>query len=338
MHATSEFLHPYDVGLILTYKCQCACKHCMFNCGPAWEEWMTLENIQEALQMILALGSVRQIHFTGGEPFLNFPLLLAGVQAAKETGLPQYLETNAGWCVSVDQVDEQFALLKEAGLTVISISCSPFHAETIPLTRTLLAIDRALAIFGSHRVMVDNVEMINQIQRFGTRTPTPLYRYIEAYGNEPAGLLFWKGNELKSSGRAGYTLGDLASRYEPEEFRRMDCLEELLTSEQASFDPYGNYIPSACGGLALGSWHHIEEIAYDDWLTANLPSQHNLILKTLIHNGPYGLYNVAIRDYDYMKLNTGYVDKCHLCVDVRRHLANQEHWDSLAPVGFYHYF
>ena len=118
-------LRPTDLGIIMSYQCQCACKHCLYNCGPRWKDWMSPEILREALQATQAWHHHFQIHLTGGEPFLNFPLLLEGVRIATELDIPCYVETNAGWCLREEDVAEKFAALREAGLNAVLISCSP---------------------------------------------------------------------------------------------------------------------------------------------------------------------------------------------------------------------
>ena len=40
-------LQPRDLGLILGYRCQAACAHCLYNCGPGWGDWITPEAVRE---------------------------------------------------------------------------------------------------------------------------------------------------------------------------------------------------------------------------------------------------------------------------------------------------
>jgi len=141
-------LCPTDLGIIMSYQCQCACKHCLYNCGPQWKDWMSPQTLREALQAAKAWHHRFQIHLTWGEPFLNFSLLLEGVRTVAELGIPCYVETNAGWCLREEDVADKFKTLKEAGLNAILISCSPFHAEKIPPVRTFLAVRKARCNYG----------------------------------------------------------------------------------------------------------------------------------------------------------------------------------------------
>lgn len=323
-------LRPNDIGLILSYKCQSACRHCLYNCGPGWVDWMSLSDCLEALKMIKTLGDSVQVHITGGEPFLNYPLLLRTVKIAAGLALPRYVETNAGWCTDPDVVEDRFLELRQAGLQAILISCSPFHAEGIPLKRTLLAIDSALRVFGPQRVMVYLPEWIDQIMRIDKEAPVPLDYYLAAFGEGPAGVMFWDGFGLISGGRAGYRLGFLTDRHTPEVFQGDHCKLEILYAHHSHFDLYGNYISGFCGGLSIGSWHELE-IVVSKFRREIYPP----LIKVLIEEGPYGLFLIAREVYGYIPNHEGYAGKCHLCVDVRRHLVACGNFKELIPLQFY---
>jgi hypothetical protein len=327
---SNQPLHPTDLGLVLSYKCQCSCAHCLYNCGPQWVEWISPETLQQALETTLIWPEPIQVHLTGGEPFLNFPLLLRAVEIAASLGIPCYCETNAGWCVQSELVAKRFRALREAGLGAILISCSPFHAETVPPKRTLLAIAVALDVFGPQGVIVYLAEWLNQIARFGVENATPLRRYIESYGARPAGLMFWEGYSLIPGGRSGYLLGYLTSRKRPSFFRGDHCRAEILYAQHSHFDLYGNFISGFCGGLSVGDWHNLPEVLAD-FQSGRYPR----LIQILVTDGPYGLFQIAHREYGYKPLRYGYAGKCHLCVDVRKHLASFNQYLELSPVGFY---
>ena len=70
--SNSHALTPRDIGLILSYRCQTACAHCLYNCGPDWHDWMDEEEVRSALEAAKAAwGDGFQVHLTGGEPFLR---------------------------------------------------------------------------------------------------------------------------------------------------------------------------------------------------------------------------------------------------------------------------
>lgn len=323
-------LHPTDVGLILSYKCQSRCAHCIYNCSPNWKEWIQTEDIHKALEAMLLWPQAFQVHFTGGEPFLNFHVLLQAVEIATELGIPRYVETNAGWAVTEKLVDKRLTALYQAGLQAILISVSPFHAETIPPDRTLRTIQKSIEIFGPENTLVYQSHWFEQLKAFHTNQPTPLEKYIETFGQAETGRLFWKGYGLISGGRAGYQLGHLAPQQPAEYFNGEDCAYEILYSQHSHFDLYGNFIPGFCGGLSLGSWYDLP-VLLARYQRKDFPT----IFSILIEYGPYGLFEAAVLEYNYKPLPNGYAGKCHLCADVRRHLSTNGSFPELQPAQYY---
>jgi hypothetical protein len=58
----------------------------------------------------------------------------------------------------------------------------------------------------------------------------------------------------------------------------------------------------------------------------------------LVEREPYGLCELAQERHGYRQLPEGYTGKCHLCVDVRRHLVTCGEFPELRPRGFYDNF
>ena len=322
-------LQPTDIGLVLSYRCSNACKHCVYNCGPNWKDWISEADAANALGLIKTAFPDAQVHITGGEPFLNFPLLHSTVQFAAQLEIPVYVETNAAWAGDANTVKSRFEQLHDAGLQAVLISCSPFHAESIPLRRTLMAIDQAITTFGIEHVFVFLAEWIDQIWRFGDRTPVALQHYVDSYGFEPAGLLFWDGYSLISGGRAGYALGAYTERLPAKEFQYLHCMEELLYATHSHFDCYGNYITGFCSGISLGQWKELPamRVAYQN-------RQYPELINMLLDGGPFALFKFA-RGHGYQSLIKGYAGKCHLCTDVRKFLVNSHGYAELTPRQFY---
>lgn len=329
MH-TASVLRPNDVGLILSYQCNSNCAHCIYNCGPRWKDWADEETVRSALEAMHVWQPGLQVHITGGEPFLRFPLLLYAVQTANELGITVYLETNAGWAVREELVDRQIRELRQAGLAALLISCSPFHAESIPPERTMRLISKAIEVFGMQRVIVYQAAWLEQIRRFGDAKPTPLSRYVEDFGTQAAGRMFWQGYGLMAGGRSAYRLGHLVPGKAPEAFQVQSCGWEILHASHSHLDLYGNFIPGFCGGLSLGDWHDLPRLR-EQYASGAYPP----LLARLIEGGPYALYTWARDELGYRSLPQGYVDKCHLCVDVRRHLFAIGGFDEIKPDEFY---
>jgi hypothetical protein len=324
-------LCPQDVGIILSYRCQSGCKHCLYNCGPHWEKAaMSPDALRQALEAIAIWPRTPRVHFTGGEPFLHFPLLLEGVRLATELGIGCYVETSASWCTDQAEAIERFAALRRAGSQSILISCSPFHAENIPAARTLRAIRAALDVFGTDRVIVYLPSFLEIVQLFDVERPTPLSRYEERFGPEGARRILWQGYGIISGGRSGYQLGHLTPTHPATVFAGADCKADILFAHHSHFDLYGNFISGFCGGLAVGSWHDLPRIPADFQA-----GRYTALIEVLLERGPYGLLEMAREQYGYKPLLDGYAGRCHVCVDVRRHLVDTGDFEELRPHGFY---
>jgi hypothetical protein len=324
-------LHPRDVGIILTYRCQSGCKHCLYNCGPRWErEPITAEALGDALDAITLWSQPPQVHFTGGEPFLHFSLLLEGIRQAVRRNITCYVETSASWCIDDEDAIDRFAMLREAGLEAILISCSPFHAERIPPVRTLRAVQTALEVFGLRKVIVYLPEYLGILKRFDLGRPIPLSRYQEVFGLEEAQKILWQRYGIISGGRAGYQLGHLVPRHPADVFEGLNCAGEILYAHHSHFDLYGNYISSFCGGLTVGSWRDLSGLLKDF-----KAGRYTELIGLLIVEGPFGLYKMARSRFDYQPVRDGYSGKCHLCVDVRRDLVEASSFVELSPTAFY---
>jgi hypothetical protein len=307
---------------------------CPYNCGPRWKkEAMSPEMLRQALEAMAIWPQRPQVHLTGGEPFLRFDLLLEGTRIAAELGITVYLETSAAWCTNEEKAIEHFRALKEAGLQAVLISCSPFHAERIPAIRTIRAARAAIDVFGAHRTIIYQSQFLGPMRQFDVEHPTPLSCYEEAFGAEEAHRILWQGFGIISGGRSGYALGHLAPKHPAEAFARENCAGTLLYARHSHFDLYGNYLPGFCGGLTVGDWRELGQ-TLDDFQTERYPP----LIEVLIARGPYGLMKLAQKEHGYEASEEGYTGKCHLCVDVRRHLVETGDFTELHPRGFYENF
>lgn len=333
-------LSPQDLGVILSYRCLGKCKHCLYNCGPRrGKEAMSPEMLREALEVAAGLPRKPQVHLTGGEPFLHFPLLIEGARIAAELGIRCYFETGASWSANRAEAVERFTALRDAGMWAALISCSPFHAERIPPIHTISAVRAALEVFGPGRVIVYLPDFIEIVQMFDVYRPVPLEQYEEKFGAETARRILWEGYGIISGGRAGYRLGHLVQKHPAASFAGENCTYEILYAHHSHLDLYGNFIPAFCGGLAVGDWHRLPALS-EDLASGRCPE----LLGLLIKNGPYGLFELARERYGYRPLPDGYAGKCHLCADVRLHLlekvekAGEGEFPELQPHDFYENF
>ena len=326
---------PISGGLLLSYKCNAECRHCMYACSPKWDGWISTEDLNTILGQLAGriwpspYGAERVslnygLHFTGGEPFLNFDLLLEASRTAGELGIPStFVETNCYWCVDDDTAREKLGALKRSGLKGIMISVNPFYLEYVPFERTERGIRTALEVFGEN-VMVYQVGYYSIFKRLGVTGRMQVEEYLEVSGDDLA-----TGVEMFLMGRAAYSLGDLYPRYPARSFLGQPCSPPLLRNWHNHFDPYGNYLPGYCGGISLGDCRDLDSI-----LGEGIDLRQRPVLGFLARDDFAGLLEFA-GDLGYVERPEGYLSKCHLCVDIRRHLSSRGEFEELAPREFY---
>ena len=324
---------PIDSGgIMFSYKCNCRCAHCLYACGPEWQGSMDVADAARIFEGLLETSEqLRGFHLAGGEPFLDFDRLLRIQRLANEFRIPiEYVETNAGWCLDDESTREKLEQLRDAGLQCVLVSCSPFHAERVPLDRVTTAIKVGYDVFGPNGVIVWVPEFYRELSQIRTEGTISLSEYVESVGESSAKYTIRSGYSLITGGRLGYGLGHLYEHRPAERCRGDHCGAELLESGHAHFDPYGNLIPAFCSGISLGDSRDLAAL-FAEFDLDRLP-----LVKILAEGGPHALYEFAVERYGYPPLEEGYVGKCHLCVDVRRWIKRHtDEFPELAPDAFY---
>lgn len=324
---------PRSAGLILSYRCSSRCKHCLYNCSPFWENtWISKEALKEILQILsqylersLFLSFNYGLHLTGGEPFLNYPLLFEAVSFSKSLGIrPLLIETNAHWCTDKNRAYNKLSELKKAGLDGILISVNPFLAEYVPFKNTEILIEAASQFFGD-RVIIYQKIFYQVFKTLNLKDKISLEEFLKISHRS---FYF---SELLPMGRACYKLAFLFKRYPPQVFFEENCLGEFLNPYHVHVDNFGNYILGFCAGLSPVKIYDLPKILRDGLNLAKKP-----ILKALATNLK-SLYELAKKDFGYEPLEEGYISKCHLCLDIRKFLVEKgAFFEELSPTEYYY--
>jgi hypothetical protein len=307
----------------------------MYSCSPDWKaDWIS-EGDAEKILFHLA-GRIKAsphgpnsininygLHFTGGEPFLNFDLLLTLVQRAQDFKIPStFVETNCFWCIDDKTTREKLMHLKEAGLKGLLISVNPFITEKVPFERTERAIREGKEVFG-RSVIVYQEFFHDQFKRLGITRTISFQEYVQRSRDSLRSI------ELLPMGRVAYTLGHLYRRFSARKFFDESCMEELTRPWHVHIDNYCNYMTGYCGGISLGDARNL------DLLCQGIDLNEYPILGALVTDMKR-LYEFAVKEFGYKDQEEGYISKCHLCVDIRKHIAKQtEKFKELKPREFY---
>jgi len=315
-------------GLIATYQCQSACPHCLYRSAAGRApDYIDQETARFCFATALELGAV-SMHVGGGEPLAD-PLGLAGVlAAAAETGMAiTYVETSGSWYEDPDEARELLTELRNMGLASLLVSISPMHNACITLRQTLGVIEAARA--AGIEVLPWQEHFLPDLQAFDPDTTHGFDEYLARFGpGYPASIL--ERTWIHLGGRAFELFAPVLGRRPVETIlaeASPSCLPELSEAGHFHMDLYGDYVPGLCAGLAL----RVSDLGRP------LDPERYPILATLAESGIRGFYEYAVGLEEYVARPQGYVNKCELCQDMRRHLSERGWFESteLAPPDFY---
>lgn len=287
----------FRVGLLLTERCDVACRHCWFSSSPDGDASMTLEQAKRYVDEAAANGA-SWVSFTGGEPFLVYGLLRGLTAYASSRGLLSEAVTNCNWATSRKKAFELLSPLRDAGLDTLNMSVDDFHQENISLERVRNCYEAAtwhelkpvlmIAVKKGSVITADRIGEILEdpsIQVLGgERVPNPSALAMETHFT-PVG----RGEKIPK-----HELRHIHVESEP-------C-RQLLTD--IGVRPNGDVMP-CCGPLgaqedaAIGNLEEesLREILDKAWL--------NPRLRETYETGP-------------RQLDGSYVSRCHMCVEAYR--------------------
>ncbi len=146
-----------SAGLLLTYKCNCACEFCYYNCSPEKNGLMSVDMAISAWQSLRVLaGDDARIHITGGEPFLYWDQLQQILEQAIRLNLGKVdlIETNGFWATGEEVVRQRLKILDKLGMRRLKISTDPFHQEFVDIEPVRRLARIAMEILGEKRMLV----------------------------------------------------------------------------------------------------------------------------------------------------------------------------------------
>ena len=312
-------------GLVLGYRCSSRCRHCLYRSSPRRTDGG--EGAKGALDAVLDQLAIRArdavFHIGGGEPFLNLSLLGRAVRGMGERGLAlDYVETNAAWARTRDVAHDVLLELADQGLEQILVSLSPFHAEFIPLQRTLWLVEEAERCL-RRGAFVWQTSFLQDLSGTDPDQKLDFETMVQERGHDWARGLGERFG-LVRGGRAGPYMARHGAGL-PWRQAAVDppCARRLRDTTHFHVDLEGNYVPGLCAGIQFP--------------LALVPGTIDLagfpVLQALLQDGPGALMSRALNDG--FTPRQSYSSSCDLCTDVRTFCWGQGLRSGLGPAGFY---
>lgn len=290
--------------ILLTYTCNYECDHC-FVWGSPWQRGvLQYEELRDMLLQAVDTKTIREIWFEGGEPFLYFPLLAAGIRIANGLGFKTGVVSNAYWATSKADALTWLYPLKKAGLDEIDVSSDTFHGKSM-VTQESLWVHAAAEALGL------------EVASISVEPPGKSREPEKWVPGEPL-----TGGDVMYRGRAAEVLTAPLPKQSWRNFTACPY-EDLEDPGRLHVDPFGNL--HLCQGIVIGNLFErpLQEIL------ENFEPDQNAIVEALLSGGPAKLIKKFHPD-----IQPSFVDACHACYTARLAIRHQFP-DILQPEPMY---
>jgi len=279
------------IHVLLTYRCTSECDHCFLHCGPRREGTFTLSQLHELLHEIKKIPTIDTVYLEGGEPFLFYAILLAGLQMVRDAGLQAGIVTNGYWATSLEDAEQWLRPMLDLGIADFSVSDDEFHSTKGEESPGAIAYSAAKKLgFPCARICIEPPMVLPASDSSGEKgqpvTGGGVLFKGRAAEKLTAGLPVWPWRQLTTCPH-----------------------EELANPERVHVDAYGNV--HVCQGVSIGNmWTTSLSQLVRDYDAGKHP-----IVGLLVEGGPARLverFGLTVAD--------AYVDECHLCYMARKSL------------------
>jgi hypothetical protein len=278
------------IHFLLSYRCTDECDHCFVWSSPQARGTMTLAQIRDVLQQAKDLGTVTTVYFEGGEPFLFYPIMIAGLREAAALGFKIGIVSNSYWATSAEDAVEWLRPIAEVGIADLSLSSDLFHGEAMMTETARYAVEAARTLGLPEAIL-------------SVETPEGCAAYPQQDKGEPI-----TGGAVRFRGRAVAELTEGVPRRPWTEFT--ECPDEdFVDPGRVHVDAFGHV--HLCQGVLMGNlWQHpLREV-----VASYNPHDHPII-GPLLEGGP-----VALLERYNLPHEEAYIDACHLCYTARDRL------------------
>jgi pyruvate-formate lyase-activating enzyme len=311
--------------LIVTYQCSNRCDHCCIGAAPKHSEWMSVEDANKYISAATKHGKITWMTLIGGEAILDLERTIEIGKIALSYGIPNVeIDTGAYWARNDDITAKIIKNIYDAGLRLGQISVDGFHQKYVKPVN-VLRLFRVAREMGIELHASGAVIQTGDPQNPYDAETLRLKNWLADYGFdlELAPVVF-QGRAINLS---QYHSG---KRQIPKD--TCDGAYYFATSDWRQ--PGGVQI-DVVGSVMLDHGILIGNAKQDDLseILENYSAEEHPIISVLMHEGPIGLTRLpAAKGFTFNK--SGYIDKCHLCQDIRSYL-RPAYPAELAPDNYY---
>ncbi len=303
-------IKPRSLTLIVTHRCVAACAHCCFGCSPRNGDRIPPARLSALIDEAREVPSIERITFTGGEPFLLGPELIALTARAAGHGFRVTAMTSGAWAKDATTAQARLAPLAAAGLREISLSTGANHERFVPVERV---IDAALSAVQLGIVVSVSVEVfagstfdrraILEHDRLGSLIDRGRVRFFErpwiGHADEP--------RETAPTHASRY------SRFEPTRISHCPfALDELTVMPKLALAACCGHPIESIPALAIGSVANMT-------LREVLETAHDAPLHEMLRTyGPERMYRLAAEMHPSVELPVESAHACQTCTLLHR--------------------
>jgi MoaA/NifB/PqqE/SkfB family radical SAM enzyme len=323
-----------NIGIMMTYKCQAMCSHCVVEAGPLRTEEVDLNEALVWIDQIANYrnGRIRALSLTGGEPFCCFDKLKALARHGADQGIIITTITNCFWA---NNPQEATKILREIkGLKMLGISADPHHQNFISFDKVKNAVLAAKKCNMPYRIIITTEnEFCQEYKEFRAKIDE-----ISPPENIQLTITFL-------AGRASDNINS-----SPENTSKIPCQSRCEASGAPVIFPDGRIIACIGALIALKTDHPLVlgNIKFSSLKEILDKSEANAILHGLRIWGPARLVNLIIDGYGEGELpdrfiNNAICDPCYKIMSNRKlipfihQLANDSDYIKTVAYGRYYY-
>ena len=304
---------PANLNLVLTYRCNFTCRHCISNCGPKRTETMSFAQAADYIDAAFEAIKLQSVGFTGGEPFLVYPLLkeLLGYVHEKYH-LPGGVVTNCFWAQDKKTADERITELYNCGLRNIVVSLDSFHLDFIGVNPIKNVVEAAL----DHNLHVTVNTVVTRTGHIAKPDVVPLLN-IDRKLIECGRVTVKEFGPLRI-GRAKECLEPAEFiETEQEQYFNGACPFVIATP---SIAPDGSVYACCCFGdtadgpeSLVGYCGNANKDKLQNILRA---MEKNLLFNIIRECGPYSLLKILMQRNPVLPVRGRYLSNCEVCVEM----------------------